>query len=263
MRSVEEKLPWFLRKTPEEADPDCLLCRLGSCGQGALTGSVGAGCWSGACWSKLCPSSCPDVEVEQSRSRSGSCQGVLELHVLNTEQRMLLVNGAFPQNFSLTMCRPKGRACTGRRADLKQAKPLMQSLSFGKGAPLRLCPWRRLAVRYKYIVKLHRVPGLGHGAAEESVVVKQRRARCSAAREQKWGTQMGNTALLPGSCDESTYREMIWSAHNSDHHTCPQKNFTYVMKEAFTNLQSPEGENYCMSNNKHLNSTWQLDWYKH
>lgn len=139
------------------------------------------------------------MEVEQSRSRSGSCQGVLELHVLNTkllsgpEQRMLLVNGAFPQNFSLTMCRPKGRACTGRRADLKQAKPLMQSLSFGKDTPLRLCPWRHLAVRYKYIVKLHRVPDLVHGAAEERVVVKERRARCSAAQEQKRGTQMGNT----------------------------------------------------------------------
>lgn len=44
MRSVEEKLPWFLRKPPEEAGPNCLLCGLGSCGQGALTGSVGAGC---------------------------------------------------------------------------------------------------------------------------------------------------------------------------------------------------------------------------
>jgi len=35
----------------------------------------------------------------------------------------------------------------------------------------------------------------------------------------------------------------------------PQKNFVDVMKEAFANLWSPEGENYCMSNNKHLNST--------
>lgn len=35
----------------------------------------------------------------------------------------------------------------------------------------------------------------------------------------------------------------------------PQKNLTCVMEEVFTNLQSPEGENYCMSNNKHLNST--------
>lgn len=39
------------------------------------------------------------------------------------------------------------------------------------------------------------------------------------------------------------------------HHLLPQKNFTFVKKEACTNLRSPEGENYCMSNNKHLNST--------
>lgn len=176
-------------EAPEEAGPDCLLCRLGSCGQGALTGSVGAGCWSGACWSKLCPASCPDVEVEQSRSRSGSCQGVLELHVLNTEQRMLLVNGAFPQNFSLTMCRPKGRACTGRRADLKQAKPLMQSLSFGKDAPLRLCPWEALGCKVQIHCKATSGPWSGARCSWGKCCGETKKGKvfCST------GAEMGNT----------------------------------------------------------------------
>lgn len=79
--------------------------------------------------------------------------------------------------------------------------------------------------------------------------------------ELLWGHQRGEESLGRGAgvrstwCVESTHREPCWASPWSTSSTLPQKNLTCVMEEVFTNLQSPEGENYCMSNNKHLNST--------
>lgn len=79
--------------------------------------------------------------------------------------------------------------------------------------------------------------------------------------ELLWGHQRGEESLGREAgvrstwCVESTHREPCWASPWSTSSTLPQKNLTCVMEEVFTNLQSPEGENYCMSNNKHLNST--------